>query len=203
MPGSAEILAALGALARAHQPLAAFWHAYFVLIALATIRRPSNRLLACLLIPPVASVALLAWLSGNLFTGAVLGVVSGAGLALGLAAPAHRVVRASGLCWYLGFALLALGLVYPHFLKPSTPFVYFYAAPVGIVPCPTLLAVVGLTLMFSGLGSSLWCYLLGSAGIFYGFFGAVQLGVSLDWSLAFAGASLWILKTSKQRPAAA
>ena len=47
--------------------------------------------------------------------------------------------------------------------------------------------LTGVTLMMAGLQSFQWSLVLGAAGLFYGVFGAVHLGVTIDWVLT-AGA---------------
>jgi hypothetical protein len=81
--------------------------------------------------------------------------------------------------------MFGFGWVYPHFLEDSTPIVYLYAAATGLIPCPTLSIVIGLTLLLGGLRSRPWCLVLTIVGLFYGTFGAGQLGVNIDWVLLF------------------
>ena len=42
---------------------------------------------------------------------------------------------------------------------------YAYASPFGLLPCPTLSVVIGLTLIFGGLQSTAWSVLLIAAGV--------------------------------------
>ena len=81
--------------------------------------------------------------------------------------------------------MFAFGWVYPHFLDTSTSLTYLYAAPTGLIPCPTLSIVIGVGLIVGGLGSRAWSIFLGALGDFYSIFGAVRLGVVLDWVLLF------------------
>jgi hypothetical protein len=83
-----------------------------------------------------------------------------------------------------GSLLFVFGWVYPHFLETRSILTYLYAAPTGLIPCPTLSTVIGLSLILGGLGSRAWSLTLGFAGIFYGVFGAAWLGVTIDWFLA-------------------
>jgi len=84
-------------------------------------------------------------------------------------------------------ALIGFGWVYPHFLQTDTWLSYLYAAPAGLIPCPTLAVVIGASLAIGGLGSVAWSGVLCAMGAFYSLFGALHLGVDLDWVL-LAGA---------------
>jgi hypothetical protein len=96
---------------------------------------------------------------------------------------------------------LALGWLYPHFLHADSWIPYLYASPFALIPCPTLLVVTGVTLMFRNAGSNLWRAALAAAGLFYGALGVFRLGVQLDSVLlassvllgatAARGTSLW------------
>lgn len=59
----------------------------------------------------------------------------------------------------------------------------------GLIPCPTLSAIIGMTVVFGGLGSRSWSTVLAALAVFYGVYGAAVLGVTIDWVLA-AGAAL-------------
>jgi hypothetical protein len=86
-----------------------------------------------------------------------------------------------------GVALIAFGLGYPHFLETEHWTRYAYAAPVGLLPCPTLSAILGVTLTLRLLGSQPWALALAAAGVVYGATGVLMLGVKLDY-LLLAGA---------------
>jgi hypothetical protein len=94
-----------------------------------------------------------------------------------------------------GLVLFTFGWLYPHFLETNSLVPYLYAAPTGLVPCPTLSIIIGSTLVVDGLSSRAWCITLGAAGIFYGVFGVLRLGVTIDGllmlgALVLIGASL-------------
>jgi hypothetical protein len=78
-----------------------------------------------------------------------------------------------------GAALVAFAWVYPHFLD-GPAIVYLVAAPLGVIPCPTLIAITGLALLGDGLGSRAWSLVLAGAGLFYGVIGVLWLGVTID-----------------------
>ncbi len=86
--------------------------------------------------------------------------------------------------------MVALGWVYPHFLATDSFLPYLYAAPVGLLPCPTLLAVTGLALILRGLDCRPWSLTLGAVGLFYGLFGALRLGVVIDGTLILGAGAL-------------
>jgi hypothetical protein len=87
----------------------------------------------------------------------------------------------------LGALLVAFGWIYPHFLEREGWFVYLYAAPLGVIPCPTLSALVGGTLIAGGFGLGAWRLILALAASFYAVFGVLRLGVFID-AVLFAGA---------------
>lgn len=186
MPSPADIVLSLGEIARARPWLAAWWHLYFALwvIALMSGFRPSRRLFGLVMVPPLLSVSALAWMGSSPFNGTLFALV-----AIVLAIVAARL--RGGRVWLsplplllAGGLLFAFGWLYPHFTSADSIVAYLYATPLGLIPCPTLSAIVGLTLIWRGLGSVAWSSVVGLAGIFYGSYGAAVLGVSIDWGLA-------------------
>jgi hypothetical protein len=94
-------------------------------------------------------------------------------------------------------SLAVFGWFYPHFLATDRWIAYAYAAPLGLLPCPTLSAVIGITLILDFLGSRSWALTLAAAGLVYGVIGVFALGVMLDYALvAGALAALAALATS-------
>jgi hypothetical protein len=89
-----------------------------------------------------------------------------------------------------GIALIAYGLAYPHFLRTDSWIEFLYAAPFGLVPCPTLSVVIGTMLLFRNGGSTVWSATLVVAGLLYGGIGVFRLGVALDWGLLLGSAAL-------------
>lgn len=182
MPTVEQILESLQAIANQWHMLAIFWHLVFAVLALVLVagRLPSRGVTALLLALPMFSVSLLAWLAANPFNGVAflaIGValtVSAWRMAEGRPAPAPRRFLVPGVLMF------AFGWGYPHFLGDASPLAYLYAAPTGLVPCPTLAIVIGVTLILDGFGSRSWCYVLGASGVFYGIYGAGRLGVALD-----------------------
>lgn len=191
MPSSSEILSGLAAIANSWQSLAVAWHLYFLALAgLIFAARLSRRLAGILLVLPMASVSVLAFVTDNFFNAFAFAAVGLFLLAIALRMPARPVTAASGAFAAAGAAMVAFGWVYPHFLD-ETAVRYLIAAPLGLIPCPTLSMILGISLLLRGLGSPAWTAAVAIAGLFYGVFGAVQLDVSLDWVLV--GGSLLML----------
>ena len=192
MPSSNTILAGLAGLANEYRWLAIAIHVYIgALVVLAAAGRLRSRKIAAILIAlPLLSVSGLAWLSGNPFNGALFAVFAAALLALATRLSAGALQFAPRPVMITGFALFAFGWVYPHFLENENFISYLYSAPTGIIPCPTLSVVIGLSLVAGSFQSRSWGLVAAGAGLFYGLFGALRLGVALDWFLAAGAAAL-------------
>lgn len=193
MPTSEEILAGLTTIANEWRGLALFWHVFVGawLLAILIGQDVSNRVVGLLLVLPLLSVSALAWASHNPFNGAVFAVLS-----LVLATVARRLppVSARLASWPFaisGGALAAFGWTYPHFLDTTHWASYLIAAPLGLLPCPTLSAVSGLTLIVRGFGSTAWTLTLASVCFIYGVIGVFRLQVTMDAAL-LAGAMVLI-----------
>ncbi len=181
MPSSEQILHELGTITNEWRSLAIAWHVLFGvgLTAFSLGWRPGKRLAGMLLTIPLASVSALAWVTENPFTGTIFAVVavSLAGLALRLRGP---VTIAAPWLVISGGAMAAFGWAYPHFLEADYWTGYLYAAPMGLIPCPTLSALVGVALVVGGLGSRSWSLILSATGVLYGLIGWLRLGVTID-----------------------
>ena len=188
MPGRSEILAGLTLIANRAEVIAIFWHIALAALGTAVFlgRGPSRRVLAVGLSAPLASVALCALYFGNPFNAGMFGVSAIAAAVLAQRASVSPLPAASGWTRVLGGLLVVFGWVYPHFLQGSA-LKYLYAAPLGVIPCPTLSAVIGIALLGNGLINGAWSRLLASLGVFYAVFGALRLGVTIDLVL-LAGA---------------
>lgn len=202
MPTPAEILQTLSAVAREMTALAVGWH---ILVAFVAIRalsgwRPSKRFGASVLALPLLSVSVLAWLYGNPFNGVVFAGFAILLLAFGLRRPAGRIERPPVWAAAAGTLLVAFGWVYPHFLGAGSWTRYLYAAPAGLIPCPTLSFSIGLALLAKGFSSRGYSFSLGSLGLFYGLFGAFRLGVMIDLVLAAGASALLILSRTLVAP---
>jgi hypothetical protein len=130
----------------------------------------------------------MAWVAGNPFNGVAFAAIGALlfYLSVRLAAEPARIAPARFL--FPGLALFAFGWAYPHFLETVSFLPYLYAAPTGLIPCPTLLIVIGLALVLDGLGSRALCVTLGIAGLLYGIIGVARLGVVIDWELLLGAA---------------
>jgi hypothetical protein len=194
VPSPDDILAGLRLASQRSIPLAAVWHVLvsIALIAVVAGRRPSRRLAAVASAAPVFSASAVAYAFGNPFNGTLLGA---AGLAL--VSLAWRFgdapVQLGGTFEKLtGAAMVVFAWVYPHFLEGLGTTTYLWAAPMGIIPCPTLALVIGFTLLFGGFGSRSWCLVLAAVALFYGVFGVTRLRVALDVILVGGASALLV-----------
>lgn len=202
MPSSEEILNGLGEIAGSRTDLAIFWHLYFgiLVVALLTGYRLSRRMIGILLAIPLLSVGMLAWASANPFNGTIFTLGAAALIVVGARFGSEKSELASLPLRIVGGLLFAFGWVYPHFLNPDSMLAYLYASPMGLIPCPTLSAVAGLTLMLGGFGSKSWTAVVGILSLFYGLYGAAILGVSIDWVLLVGALFVLALPVSKMEP---
>jgi hypothetical protein len=192
MPSSAAILEGLTTVANDWRWLAIAWHLLLgmFLLRLATGWRPSERLAGILLTLPLVSVAALAWVSGNPFNGALFSAVSVALFGFASLLPANAVRIGSSRSVIAGALLVAFGWLYPHFLQTDSWVPYLYAAPLGLLPCPTLAAIIGMSLLFDSLRSRLWPVLISATAVVYGLIGAFGLGVEID--LVLIAGAVWM-----------
>lgn len=192
MPTAEEILTGLSAVANEWRLIAILWHAYFAILVLALIAglRPSKRLVGVLLALPLLSVGTLAWIHANPFNGLFFTIASMVLVGIACRIKAGNVTISPPWLVVPAALLITFGWVYPHFLTADRPIDYLYAAPTGLIPCPTLSFVIGVTLLLRGLGSRLWCLVLAIAGLLYGVFGAAMLGVLIDWVLFFGAVAM-------------
>jgi hypothetical protein len=189
MPPTSAILDGLTAIANQWRPLAIVWHAAAAAVAAAFVAgwRPTNRTAGHLIAVPVLSVAILAGASGNPFNAATFLFLGSILLMLARRLSVEPVRIGSPLVAISGAVLVAFGWCYPHFLESDRWTEYLYAAPTGLIPCPTLSAAIGVTLILNLLGSRTWSAVLALAGLVYGVIGVFRLGVEID-SVLLAGA---------------
>jgi hypothetical protein len=188
MPSIEQILAKLGEVANEWKMLAVFWHVYFgaIIIALAVGKRPKKKPAGLLLALPLLSVSAIAWISDNPFNGAVFALAGAAVAFISMKLKDERVQVASLPLLMGGAVLFAFGWIYPHFLETASFLPYLYAAPVGLIPCATLIVVIGLALILDGLGSRVLSWIFVGLGLFYGLTGVFRLSVRIDWVLVLA-----------------
>jgi hypothetical protein len=191
MPPATEILDGLSVVANRASGIAVTWHVAIAmcLVALAAGWRPSQRTARLLIGMPLASVAGVAIVFNNPFNGLVFGASALALTAIAIGDDRRLVSRGSAWARDIGVTTIAFGWVYPHFLQGDAT-VSLYAAPVGLVPCPTLAVAIGFALVGNGLGSRVWSLTLATLGLFYGLFGVLRLGVFLDIGLVGAALTL-------------
>lgn len=200
MPTSATILETLSSLARDLVWLAVIWHGLVLAAVVLVIRglRLSSRAAIVWLTLPSLSVSVAAFAYGLLFNGIAFGLLGLAFAALGLAH--ERPPLRPGPTWarVLGAALLAFGWAYPHFdVGPWHR--TLYAAPLGVLPCPTLAVLAAAALFADGLHSRAACSLLGAWCAFYAAFGVFRLGVVIDLGLVLGAVGLVVI-AARRRP---
>ena len=196
MPHPDAILDSAAAIAQAWWSLAIVWHLFFGgLVVVATRWTISRRTLGWLLVPPLASVSVLAFVAGNPVNGGFFATLS---LALAVAAtrlPRERTRLAPPFALITGLVLFAFGWLYPHFLDATHWAEYAVAAPLGLLPCPTLSALIGVVLMFGVYRSRSWAGTIAGAGVIYGILGVFWLGVTIDLLLLAGAVVLWAFST--------
>jgi hypothetical protein len=194
VPSTREILDGLTYIANTWTGIAVAWHIAIagLLAALILGWRPARRQLSLILALPLVSVSVLAWLTQNPFNGTVFGLCAVALGTVGARLPGIPIQRASNAMALVGLATVAFGWVYPHFLDGGSGH-YLYAAPTGLVPCPTLSVIVGFALLADGLGSRAWSLMLAAIALFYGLFGLFRLGVYLDIGLVVGATALAVV----------
>jgi hypothetical protein len=194
MPKTEDIINGLQTIVNEYSTFAIIWHAVFYLLLAAIIFKwqPSNKSLALILCLPLLSVAVFAWLTGNPFNGILFSVLTILVLIFGLKASNQSIEVSQVPFQVIGILMIVFGLIYPHFITGDPLLKYLYASPAGLIPCPTLSIVIGILLVFSGLGSQSITLTLTAFGLFYGFFGVLKLGVYLDTFLVFGTLSLLV-----------
>ena len=177
-----DILTGLRSIANNYKLFAIIWHVIFYMFIIGLIARwvPSNKLIAALTCIPIISVAIFAWITGNPFNGIMFSVLAILILIFGLKASIQPINQSQLPFFIIGVLMVAFGLLYPHFIENNSIVKYFYATPVGLIPCPTLSVLIGFILMNNGFGSKSITLIFIAFGLFYGFFGVLKLAVKLD-----------------------
>jgi hypothetical protein len=201
MPSPDRILEQLELATREWGAVAAGWHALLALalVLLACGIAPTRRAAALLLSLPIASAAAIAAVVGNPFNVIVLAAMALSIAALGPFLPAGTVPRADGVSIALGLVMIGFAGLYPHFVGGSR-LERLLEPPLGVIPCPTIALVVGFALLFGALGSRAFRAIVAAAGLFYGLFGSLRLGVSIDWLLVAGASALVFLPIPRRLP---
>jgi hypothetical protein len=202
MPSAETILRATTDLATTHWRFAVLWHALMLalFVALMLGHRPRRRA-AAMLVVPLLSVSCFAWSAGNTFNGGVFAVLSAVLLAVAWGLDDVPIALERGAAAWAGAGLALFGFIYPHFLPGAHWFTYLYASPLGVVPCPTLSALIGLTLLAGGFGSRALSWIIAAVGLYYGLVGWLVLGVSIDAALVAGALALAVLGVAVGRRA--
>ena len=192
MPSPDALLAELGAIANDWRWLAITWHLLFggLFFTLFAGWRPQARLLGCVLAAALLSVGAVAWLSGNPFNGTMFAALGASLVWSAMRFRSMSVTFARSRWVGAGGGLILFGWIYPHFVRTESWLTYLYASPFGVLPCPTLAVVIGMTLIFRHLSATSWQAVIMAAGLLYGAVGVFRLGVALDWGLLLASAML-------------
>ncbi len=180
MPTQEEILSGLQQIADQRSLIAIFWHIVFYLYLFFIIlgRKITRQEMSLFVSVPLLSVSVLAWNTANPFNGTVFVLLFVLALYFGLKNQREKV-QYSGIFFRLtGAVLMLFGLIYPHFTGINLSL--FIQSPLGLIPCPTLSLIIGFALFFRGFGSKPLVVLYTVAGLFYGFFGVLRLGVMVD-----------------------
>jgi hypothetical protein len=191
MPTTTEILALLEKTSNELLLVAIGFHVLILAAIIALIRdwRPTHRSAGILLILPLLMVSVIAWAYGNPFTGIIFLIFFFLLLIISLKLSQERVQLSKGIWLFIAILLIDFGWFYPHFLDDRS-WMYVFAAPTGLIPCPTLSLVIGFTLLFQHFHSRSYALALVAIGLFYGLFGVLKLGVIIDAVLIFGTIAL-------------
>ena len=194
MPDAQSILSNLRLIANDRIAGAIAWHVAVALCGLALVLgwKPSRRLAGLLLSAPVASVGIVAFMRGNPFNGAMFGALAAVLVAIASRLGPDAARGGTTVDRIAGAVMIAFAWLYPHFLEARPPATYLYAAPMGLIPCPTLALVIGFSLVAGGLASRAWSFPLAAVGLFYGLFGFFRLRVALDFFLVAGALALFL-----------
>lgn len=145
MPSPSEILGSLTYYTvNPWSEVAVGWHVAVagLLAALILGWRSTHRQWSLILSIPLVSISVFAWLTQNRFNGTLFALGAVASSIIGARLPSIPAPRASIAVAMLGFGMIAFGWVSPHFLEGGSTVRDLFAAPTGLVPCPTLSVVV-------------------------------------------------------------
>jgi hypothetical protein len=106
-------------------------------------------------------------------------------------------MKAMAVATAIGVSMIAFGWLYPHFLESHPATTYLFAAPTGVIPCPTLSLVIGFALLSGGLvltmlvtgvltGFEARQLAAGEATPWFGLTERISIGAYLLWVLVLA-----------------
>jgi hypothetical protein len=133
----------------------------------------------CLLL---LSVTIHAFIFGNIFHALTFGLFTLIAL-VQLARPKQDIkVNANRIQTVIALFFIIIGLWYPEFIEKNAVMLLLFS-PVGVIPCPTLLSVLGLlTLTYPSSGKFQYGFAI-FMGLIYGVIGIFVLKVYLDITL--------------------
>jgi hypothetical protein len=188
---TSAILDGLATISREMTLVAIVWHGLVLIVLIALWRgwRPNHVTAGRLLAVSLSSVAVIALAYRNPVNGVVFALVSLILERVSRRMSPQPVGLAPPLLAAVALALIGFGWCYPHFVAGS-PARLLYAAPLGLIPCPTLAVVGGFTLLGGGLQSPRWSAILAGVTALYSLIGMFVLGVWIDAALLVAAIAL-------------
>jgi hypothetical protein len=194
MPTPEQLLNILNTLTNRWDLLATAWYLYFAILSIGLVSgiRPTKPVGGALLALPLLPVSIYAWLATDSFDAILTGMVGITLLLIAMRLSEEKITFEPSWRVGVGILLITAGWLYFPLLQGYSTVLSFYTAPAELVPCPTLMLIIALSLMTDGLGSRPWSLVLGAAGLFYGINGVMRLGISMDLFL-IVGALLSIL----------
>ena len=190
-----DILTRLTNISNTWRPIAIVWHAFFAVIVILLLIgiRPSKRITGILIALPLLSVSIIAFLSLDPFNGIIFAVICILVIVVSMKLPHEKIQIAPIVILIPGIVMFLFGWAYPYFLDTSSNWSFLYSSPTGLIPCPTLAIVIGLALILNGFESRNLSLILGISGMFYGIFGAIILGVTIEWVLLLGSLVILLL----------
>jgi hypothetical protein len=181
------------------------WHVvtFVAVLAIAFGWRPKQRSACYSLVLPLLSVAAVSIALGSLFWGIAFLLLSIGLTVFARSAPIDRATAGPEWSMVAGLVMIAFAWVYPHFLTSESALTRLYAAPLGLVPSPTIALVIGFALLAGGFGARAWSAALGAAGVLFGLIGAIGFGVFSDLLLVAGALSLILTAVIHGRPVSA
>ena len=125
------------------------------------------------------SVTLKAGIYGNLFHAITFGTMVLVAIVVLIEDKRTLYVPKFNIQTIVSLLFILLGLWYPEFVKAST-LEYFLVSPIGAIPCPTLITVLGMLNLYYSSVQRNELIVIAFFGFVYGFIGTFKLGILLD-----------------------